>query len=169
MVLNRKIEVKLTYLISVISSLSVISITAQKMNSSVKDFFGKCDLNGKLHFFVISTFLVLDDLEHVDRLAIITYKRSHPEVFLGKGVLKTCSKFTGEHRCRIAISIKLQNSFMEITLRHGCSPVNFLHIFRTPFYKSTSRGCLWPMKYQAISGQCSISIPPENVTKPLVF
>ena len=126
-------------------------------------------LNGKLHFFVISTFLVLDDLEQVDRLAIITYRRSHPEVLLGKGVLKTSSKFTGEHRCQIAISIKLQSSFMEITLRHGCSPVNFLHIFRTPFYKSTSRGCLWPMKYQAISGQCSISIPPENVKKPLVF
>ena len=30
-----------------------------------------------------------------------------PEVFLGKGVLKICSKFTGEHPCRSAISIKL--------------------------------------------------------------
>ena len=35
---------------------------------------------------------------------------SHPEVFLGKGVLKICSKFTGEHPCRSAISIKLQNT-----------------------------------------------------------
>ena len=26
-------------------------------------------------------------------------KSSHPEVFLGKGVLKICSKFTGEHPC----------------------------------------------------------------------
>ena len=26
----------------------------------------------------------------------------------------------------------------EITLRHGCSPVNLLHIFRTPFLKNTS-------------------------------
>ena len=25
----------------------------------------------------------------------------------------------------------------QITLRHGCSPVNLLHIFRTPFYKNT--------------------------------
>ena len=40
-------------------------------------------------------------------------RSSHPEVFLGKGVLK-------------------------ITLRHGCSPVNLLHIFRTPFSKNTS-------------------------------
>ena len=30
------------------------------------------------------------------------YRSSHPEVFLGKGVLKTCRKFTGEHPCRSA-------------------------------------------------------------------
>ena len=28
--------------------------------------------------------------------------------------------------------------FNKIALRHGCSPVNLLHIFRTPFLKSTS-------------------------------
>ena len=38
------------------------------------------------------------------------YKSSHPEVFLQKGVLKICSKFTGEHPCRSMISIKLQSS-----------------------------------------------------------
>ena len=27
---------------------------------------------------------------------------------------------------------------VEMTLRHGCSPVNLLHIFRTPFPKNTS-------------------------------
>ena len=32
-------------------------------------------------------------------------RSSHPEVFLGKGVLKICSKFTGEHPCRSGISI----------------------------------------------------------------
>ena len=30
------------------------------------------------------------------------------------------------------------NNFIEITLRHGCSPVNLLHIFRSPFPKNTS-------------------------------
>ena len=34
-------------------------------------------------------------------------RSSRPEVFLRKGVLKICSKFTGEHPCRTAISIKL--------------------------------------------------------------
>ena len=29
-------------------------------------------------------------------------------------------------------------NFIEITLRLGCSPVNLLHIFRTPFPKNTS-------------------------------
>ena len=29
-------------------------------------------------------------------------------------------------------------NFIEIALRHGCSPVNLLHIFRTPFPSNTS-------------------------------
>ena len=48
-------------------------------------------------------------------------------MFLRKVVLKICRKFTGEHPCR-----------SEITLRHGCSPVNFLHIFIIYFPKNTS-------------------------------
>ena len=66
------------------------------------------------------------------------FRSSHPEVLLGKAVLKICSKFTGEHPCRSAISIKLLCNFIEITLRHGCSPVTLLHIFRTAFHKNTS-------------------------------
>ena len=65
-------------------------------------------------------------------------RSSHPEVFLEKGVLKICTKFTGEYPCRSVISIKLQSNFIEITLRHGCSPVNLVHIFRTPFTNNTS-------------------------------
>ena len=38
------------------------------------------------------------------------------------------------------VSIKLFGNFIEITLCHGCSPVNLVHIFRTPFPKNTSRG-----------------------------
>ena len=53
-----------------------------------------------------------------------------PEVFLGKGALKICSKFTGEFPCRIVISIKLLCKFIEVTLWHGCSPVNLQHILR---------------------------------------
>ena len=56
----------------------------------------------------------------------------------GKGVLKICSKFTGEHPCESAISIMFLCSLTEIALQYGCSPVNLLHIFRTLFSKSTS-------------------------------
>ena len=69
---------------------------------------------------------------------MVKYRGSRSPVFLEKGVLKKCSKFTGEHPCRSAISIKLQSSFIEITLRHGCSPVNLLHVFRATFLKNTS-------------------------------
>ena len=51
-------------------------------------------------------------------------RSSCPEVFLRKSVLKICSKFTEEHPCGSVISIKLQSSFIEIALPHGCS-LNF--------------------------------------------
>ena len=63
-------------------------------------------------------------------------RRTRPEVLLTKGVLKICSKFTGEHPCRSAILIKLLCNFIESALRHGCSPVNLLHTSRTPFPSS---------------------------------
>ena len=31
-----------------------------------------------------------------------------------------------------------QSNFNENALQHGCSPVNWLHIFRTPFPRNTS-------------------------------
>ena len=45
---------------------------------------------------------------------------------------------TGDHPSWSAISLKLLCNFIEITLRHGYSPVNLLHIFRTLFPKNTS-------------------------------
>ena len=63
-------------------------------------------------------------------------------MFLGKGALKIWSTFTGEHPCRSGISIKLQSNVIEITLRHGCSPVNLLRTFKTYFPKNTSEGAV---------------------------
>ena len=63
-------------------------------------------------------------------------RSSHQEAFLGKGVLEICCNFTGEHPCRSVISIKILGNFIKITLRHGYSPVNLLHIFRKPFHKN---------------------------------
>ena len=73
----------------------------------------------------------------------VSCRNSHPGVFWGKGVLKICSKFTGEHPCRSAISIKLLCNFIEIKLQQGCSLVNLLHIFRGPFLRTPLDGCFW--------------------------
>ena len=83
-------------------------------------------------------------------LFLITFLYNHrsspPEVFLEKGVLKICSKFTGEHPCWSVISKKLLCNFIKITLRYEWSPVNLLHIFRTPFTKNISEGqSLYPL------------------------
>ena len=37
-------------------------------------------------------------------------------------------------------------NFIEIALRHECSPVNLTHIFRTPFPKNTFEGLLLDFK-----------------------
>ena len=34
--------------------------------------------------------------------------------------------------------VALLSNFIEIALRHGCSPVNLLRIFRIPFLRNTS-------------------------------
>ena len=73
------------------------------------------------------------------RSSDVTCRSSRPEVFLEKGVLKICSKFSGERPCQGTISIKLQSNFIEIVLQHGCSPVHSLHIYRRPFPKKTSK------------------------------
>ena len=49
--------------------------------------------------------------------------------------LKICSKFTRKHPCQ-------NRNFIEITLWHGCSAVNLLHVFRTRFPKNTSNRLL---------------------------
>ena len=50
-------------------------------------------------------------------------------------------QITAEHPCRIVISIKSLCSVIEIPLK--CSPVNFLHFFKAPFYKNTYGGLFY--------------------------
>ena len=64
---------------------------------------------------------------------LVALQSSHPEKSLGKGVLKICR--TPMPKCDIN---KVASNFIEIVFRHWCSPVNLLHIFRTPFLKNTS-------------------------------
>ena len=83
-------------------------------------------------------------------------RSSPPEVFLGKGALKICCQFTGEHPSRSVISIKLLSKFTEIALRYGFSPVNWLHIFRIPFPQKTSGRLLLFVKLVRVSQNFSI-------------
>ena len=45
------------------------------------------------------------------------YRSSPPQAFLGKDILKICSKFTGEQPYQSAISIKLLCNFKNLSLR----------------------------------------------------
>ena len=62
-------------------------------------------------------------------------RSSNPEDFFEKGVLKICSKFTGEPPCRNVISIKLFCNLLKSTWLFSCK---LLHIFTTSFTKNTS-------------------------------
>ena len=83
----------------------------------------------------------------IDYFPYFTFLKQPSRGFLRKSVLRICSKFAEEHPCRSVISVNLQSNFIEITLWHGFSPVNLLHIFRTPFSKNTSGGLLLVFKY----------------------
>ena len=47
---------------------------------------------------------------------------------------------------------KVVSNFIEIAYRHECSPVNLLHIFRTPFPKNNSGWLLLKLCNCAIHG-----------------
>ena len=57
-------------------------------------------------------------------------------MFLGKGVLKMCSKFTGEHPCRSAISITLLCNFIDAFVSEICHPLeeqNIINLAQSQF------------------------------------
>ena len=66
-----------------------------------------------------------------------SYGSSLPEVFLGKGVLKICSKFTGEHTHRKVISIKLLCNFIHSSKP---SPTPFVIKGGMEFFKNGYNG-----------------------------
>ena len=87
-------------------------------------------------------------------------RSSHSEVFLEKDVLKIRSKFTGEQLCSPRRTPRRTPNFIEITLRHGCSPVNLLQIFRTSFTKNTSG---WLLSQYLMGYEFIISIKKNQI------
>ena len=87
------------------------------------------------------------------------------------------NKLSESNNCTLSISFmkthhnfqsqrNLWSSFIEITVWHGCSPVNLLHIFRIPFFpKNTSlEGCFWKL-YLSKQYFLSIQKVPSNFLK----
>ena len=114
-------------------------------------------------------------------------RNSRPEVLLEKGVLKICSKFTREHPCRSAISIKLQSNFIDLILhdninvrRHlnkgklhlndtGISRFvrnfrDFLNLFETTWHEST-HNLLNLSSPSSLSGYPSLSTIDNDLWK----
>ena len=80
-------------------------------------------------------------------------KQVSPNVFLGKGVMKICIKFTGKHPCPSEISIKLQSNFIEIKFWDRCSPVTQLNTFRKPFIENISEWLLLKINNERVPEQ----------------
>ena len=62
-----------------------------------------------------------------------------PDVFLGKGVPKICTKFTGEHPCRSVIPIKLLcnwNHTLAWVLLYNGKQNNFIHFKKDQSYQT---------------------------------
>ena len=100
-----------------------------------------------IFFLIINNFISQRNTYNTSSKRLKSSRSSHPEVFLGKSVWKICSKYTGEHPCRSTISIKLLCNFIEIALQYGCSPINLLYIFRTPFFRNTSERLLLEQQF----------------------
>ena len=69
-------------------------------------------------------------------------RRSHPDMFCKKGILKNFAKFTGKHMPEsffnktTAVSLLLKNRIWR-----RCFPVNFANFSRPLFSQNTSGGC----------------------------
>ena len=125
----------------------------KRINNTAKEF--KCQRNNKFRKNKIRVWLISVAFCRTKKYQKQPSRRcSHKKV-------KKFSEFTGEQPCRSVVSIKLLCNFIEITLevklRHGCSSVNFLFIFRTPFPNNTSAGLLPKHFYFTITSSNRIS------------
>ena len=131
-----------------------------------------CDLGPRNYFIVFKYWVIVATFQKFftdsfvksnffQLLCGINRSRS-PEVFLGKGIRKICSKFTGETPMLKCDFNKFANQLYWNHTRHGCSPVNLLHIFRTPFPKNIS-GWLIMNKFSQRFHKILTEKPPEGV------
>ena len=73
----------------------------------------------ELKYCVVTGIIKTDSFQE----KLVLYGSSPPKVFLGIGILRKCSKFTGKHPRRSVISVKFQSNShfgMSILLQIGC-------------------------------------------------
>ena len=78
-------------------------------------------------------------------LAVLKQQKQAFTGALGKSCsekIKQIYRRTSITKCYFNKVASIKFNKVEITPRHGFSPVNLMHYFRTPFYKNTSGGLL---------------------------
>ena len=116
-----------------------------KRCEELKYFLSSClwDLNynhllyNKMYVIVIFSSWSKRIFSHFLKL-ISQLTEATPQVFFRESVLKICSKYKEKHPRRSCDFSKVACRYIEVALKHGRSPVNFLYIFGTPFYNNTS-------------------------------
>ena len=83
-------------------------------------------------------------------MLLVDLRSNRPELFLGKGVMKIYSKFTGQYPCRSVISIRLQSIFLEHL------------ILRTPLGRCFWSFILCLVLSNFILGNCSLTFSEGN-------
>ena len=124
--------------------MKILSNTSLKKLSqiwSTSSFCSSISLSWYVQDSILKVSFIYKVISHLGYALQGRVRSSHPEVFLGKGVLKICNKLTGEHACRIAITIKLLCNFIETAIWHGCFPVNLLHISEHLFLRPPLDSC----------------------------
>ena len=108
------------------------------------------------HLFQVKKFLPRQEIFKLSNSGILVelYIQKQPSRRVLK---KRCSEKIQKIHTRTSmpsvISIKLLCNFIEIVLPHGCSPINLMHIFRTPFPETTSGWLLLYIKLVILDQQ----------------
>ena len=66
----------------------------------------------------------------------IKHRRSRPEVFCKKGVLRNFTKFTGKHLCQSLFFNKVTGLGLKKRFWHRCFPVDFAKFLRIPLVQN---------------------------------
>ena len=99
----------------------------------------------------MQTLSCLNRISSADVFLIATLRMKTRQLLINNWYLffqKQPSRGVLRKRCSENIQQIYRSNFIEIGLRHGCSPVNLLHVFRIPFPKNTYEGLLLHLFFQ---------------------